>query len=130
MKPVKHEIKVSLTIIILIVLIILFVRWHLEKTRPELYDEQLDFQSFQVNTDNQVNVQLEAFNKYSQRYGKAYYVFTDIGRLRVHAKGFGFNRNKELYNELKNFQNFNCTLQVYDNWLYGWSVEKIVECNK
>lgn len=130
MKPVKHEAKVSLTIIILIVLIILFVRWHLENTRPELYDEQLDFQSFQVNIDNQVNVQLESFNKYSQRYGKSYYVFTDLGRLRVHAKGFGFNKNKELYNEIKNFQNFNCTFQVYDHWLYGWAVEKIVECHK
>lgn len=121
----RDNLPVIISFILVIILISVTVAI-VKHTRPELYDENNDFQSSYI-IDNTVEVTLEKFDRYNNgKSGNSYYVFTDKGKLLINPDGFTFD--KTLYKELKKFKNQTCTLKVEEGILVDWETTGLISC--
>ena len=111
-------------IIVLFIGLILFQRF----TRPELYDDSNDFQKNKI-VNSKVTARIEYLKWYDDDDITNYYIFTNIGKLHIDAKGYGmFKGDEKMYDELEDYVGQYCTFNVEQNILYGTQATDFYSC--
>ena len=115
------------TIIFIIILFIGLIALQ-RFTRPELYDDSNDFQKNKI-VNSKVTARIEYLKWYDDDDITNYYIFTNIGKLHIDAKGYGtFYGDEKMYDELEDYVGQFCTFNVEQNILYGTQATDFYSC--
>lgn len=105
--------------------LLFFSAWlKINYTQTEIYDDNLNFKAEFIK-DNHVDFTIDSVKKYREGKSTIYYVFTDIGRLRIDNEDSIFD--SALYYDIKDEQmNKQCTGKVYKlKYQKDWRLQSI-----
>ena len=115
----------TLVVVAIIVILAGTTYWN-SINNEELNDPQYDLQENAVQMPTMNKEILFAKRHYSGKYTN-YYVYTDIGRIIIDAKGIG--GDSSIYDFALTQKNKTCTLSIEESFFHDYIVTEIKDCS-